>query len=100
MKRSRVSWSNAVDLVEGPCAVCGKEVQYLIPSDRPDPAMLYHATCDMMPLLREQLKKASPPRLAPEYTVRKPTPAATAPSSHAAPATSTPPTPPVTPPAP
>jgi hypothetical protein len=75
MKRTKVGWSNSTDLIEGPCAVCGKEVRYVIPDDRPDPAILYHATCDVMPLLREQLKKATPPILPPEYNVR-PTPAA------------------------
>ncbi|OGR93099.1 MAG: hypothetical protein A2992_08840 [Elusimicrobia bacterium RIFCSPLOWO2_01_FULL_59_12] len=76
MKRSKVSWSNAVDAVEGPCAVCGKEVRYVIPDDRPDPALLYHATCDVMPLLRERLKKAVPPILPLEYTIpRKTAPA-------------------------
>ena len=75
MKRTQVNWSNGVDLVEGPCAVCQKEVQYVIPSDRPDPAILYHATCDVMPLLREQLKKATPPPLPSEYVISKPTPA-------------------------
>ena len=78
MKRSKVSWSNSVDQIEGPCAVCQKDVQYVIPSDRPDPAILYHSTCDVMPLLREQLKKATPPLLPSEYVISKPAPAAPA----------------------
>lgn len=70
MKRSRVAWSNSVDLVEGPCVVCGKEVRYVIPADRPDPALVYHATCDVMPKLREQLKTAVAPALPPEYLTK------------------------------
>lgn len=70
MKRSRVSWSNFTDYVEGPCVVCGGEVHYVIPSDRPNPALLYHSTCDPMPALREKLKAATPPPLPPEETIR------------------------------
>ncbi len=61
MKRSHVSWSNLTDQVEGPCVVCGQEVHYVIPSDRPDPAILYHATCDPTPVIRERLKTQTPP---------------------------------------
>ena len=72
MKRTTIPWSDATDLIEGPCVVCGKEVRYVIPADRPDPALLYHATCDVMPLLRERLKTAPPPpRLASAYLVSK-----------------------------
>ena len=78
MKRAKVSWSNSVDQIEGPCAVCQKDVQYVIPADRPDPAFLYHATCDVMPLLREQLKKATPPLMPAEYVISKPKPSAVA----------------------
>jgi hypothetical protein len=76
MKRSRASWSNFTDVVEGPCAVCGVEVRYVIPNDRPDPAFLYHSTCDVMPVLREKLKAATPPPLPPEETIRFRKPAA------------------------
>lgn len=69
MKRSHVSWSNFTDKVEGPCVVCGKDVQYVIPADRPDPAILFHATCDPMGALRERLKTATPPLLPAEFTV-------------------------------
>lgn len=71
MKRTKVPWSNSTDLIEGPCAVCGQDVRYVIPDDRPDPAILYHATCDVMPLLREKLKTASPPPLPASYLVSK-----------------------------
>ncbi len=72
MKRAHVSWSNATDKVEGPCVVCGQEVQYLIPSDRPDPAILYHATCDPIAAIRERLKTipALPP-LPISYTIHR-----------------------------
>ena len=70
MKRSKVSWSNFTDVVEGPCAVCGVEVRYVIPSDRPDPAILAHPTCDMMPVLREKLKAATPAPLPSDQTIR------------------------------
>lgn len=102
MKRTKVAWSNGVDQVEGPCVVCGKEVRFVIPDDRPDPALLYHSTCDMMPVLREQLKKAAPPRLPDEYVIPrkaapapKPAvaPAAAAPTSATSGATPTPPPP-------
>jgi len=76
MKRYRASWSNFNDYIEGPCVVCGQEVRYVIPSDRPDPAFLYHATCDVMPALREKLKTVTVPPLPPEYTVSKAKPAA------------------------
>jgi hypothetical protein len=46
------------------------EVRYVIPADRPDPAILYHSTCNVMPKLRELLQKAAPPPLAPEYTIK------------------------------
>jgi hypothetical protein len=71
MKRGHVSWSNFTDFVEGPCVVCGNEVRFVLPADRPDPALLYHATCDPMPVLRQQLKSLSVPALPSEYTVRK-----------------------------
>jgi len=69
MKRSHVSWSNFTDQVEGPCVVCGQEVQYVIPADRPDPAILYHATCDPIKALRERLKTAAPQPLAGNQTI-------------------------------
>src|SRR5258708_2398789 len=100
MKRTKVTWSNDVDRIEGPCVVCGKEVVFVIPSDRPNQSLLYHATCDMMPKIREQLKKATPPRLSSEYVIPRkaaPAPAASAPAAAPAttptPATPTPPTP-------
>src|SRR5438105_11642741 len=70
MIRRHVSWSNFTDLVEGPCVVCGKEVQYVIPADRPSPVLLYHATCDPMGALRERLKTATPPPLPADQTIR------------------------------
>ena len=70
VKRSRVSWSNFTDVVEGPCVVCGVNVRYVIPSDRPTPAILFHPTCDVMPVLRERLKAATPPPLPPDDTIR------------------------------
>ncbi len=70
MKRSHVSWSNFTDTVEGPCIVCNVEVRYLIPSDRSDPAFLYHPTCNVMPALREKLKAATPSPLPPGETIR------------------------------
>lgn len=98
MKRTRVTWSNDVDQIEGPCIVCGKEVRFVIPSDRPDPSLLYHSTCDMMPMIREHLKTATPPPLMPsEYVISKPkpvAPAAVAPTPAPVPAA-----PPATPPA-
>jgi hypothetical protein len=72
MKRTHVSWSNATDLIEGPCVVCGKGVRYVIPDDRPDPAMLFHSTCDSMAALREKLKTAAPARLPDAFIVHKP----------------------------
>jgi hypothetical protein len=86
MKRSKVSWSNDVDEVEGPCAVCGKEVRFVIPSDRPDPSLLYHSTCDMMPLIREQLKTAHPPLMPAQNIIQKVRPAAAVPAPAPAPA--------------
>ncbi len=82
MKRSKVSWSNSVDVIEGPCVVCGKEVHFVVPDDRPSPALLYHPTCDMMPAIREHLKKATPPpmpaaNVIPRKTVPAAAPAAT-----------------------
>lgn len=70
MKRTKVSWSNFTDKIEGPCVVCGAEVYFLIPNDRPSPALLFHPTCDVMPALREKLKAATPPPLPPEETIR------------------------------
>jgi len=70
MKRTRASWSNFTDVIEGPCVVCGVQVQYVIPNDRPDPALLYHPTCDVMPILRERLKSATPPAMAADQTIR------------------------------
>jgi hypothetical protein len=94
MKRSKVSWSEAVDLIEGPCAVCGKDVRYLVPSDRPNPVLLYHSTCDMMPLIREKLKTAAPPPLMPaQHVISKPRPAIPAASPVPAAPPSTPPAP-------
>ena len=80
IQRSKVSWSNAVDLIEGPCVVCGKEVRFVVPDDRPNPALLYHSTCDMMPAIRQQLKTvAPPPPLPAEYVIpRKTVPTAVA----------------------
>mgnify|MGYP001614916029 CR=1 FL=1 len=76
MKRSKVDWSNAVDVIEGPCVVCGKEVRFLVPDDRKDPVLLYHSTCDMMPQIREHLKTAHPPLMPAEHVISKPKPAA------------------------
>jgi len=70
MKRSKVSWSNFTDTIEGPCVVCGVSVHFVIPSDRPSPALLFHPTCDVMPALREKLKAATPPPLPPSDTIR------------------------------
>ena len=70
MKRSHVSWSNFTDKVEGPCIVCGVEMYFVLPNDRPDPAFLCHPTCDIMPALREKLKAATPPPLPPGDTIR------------------------------
>jgi len=70
MTRKTSDYSNFVDVVEGPCVVCGKPVQYVIPHDRPDPAFINHSTCDVMPALRERLKSATPPKLAGEFTLR------------------------------
>ncbi len=70
MKRTRASWSNFTDTIEGPCVVCGADVQFVIPNDRPNPALLFHPTCDVMPALREKLKAATPPPLPPEQTIR------------------------------
>lgn len=81
MKRGHVSWSNFTDYIEGPCAVCGVEVRFVIPADRPDPSLLYHATCDVMGALREHLKTATPPPLPIEYTVLKTKAAAPSPAS-------------------
>jgi hypothetical protein len=75
MKRTPVSWSDSVDLIEGPCAVCGKDVRFVVPFDRPNPALLYHSTCDMMPLIREQLKTATPPLMPAQNIINKPRPA-------------------------
>jgi hypothetical protein len=69
MTRSSTSWSVFVDQVEGPCVVCGVDVRYMLPSDRPTPALLYHATCDPTPFLRAGLKEAAPPLLPPEFTI-------------------------------
>ncbi len=70
MKREKTSWSNLADVVVGPCAVCGQEVRYVIPSDRPDPAFLNHSTCDILPLLRVKIKTANPPPLPGQQTYR------------------------------
>lgn len=69
MTRARSSWSNFVDVVEGPCAVCGKPVRFVIPRDRPDPAVLNHSTCDIMPVLRTKIKSAGAPRLPGAFTL-------------------------------
>jgi hypothetical protein len=70
MKRTHVSWSNFTDRVEGPCVVCGQPVSYVIPADRPDPALLYHATCDPIAVLRARLKTFTPPPLPASQTIR------------------------------
>jgi len=70
MKRSHTTWSNFTDIIEGPCEVCGQEVRFVIPSDRPNPAILFHPTCEVMPILREKLKAATPPPLPPGETIR------------------------------
>jgi hypothetical protein len=93
MKRTKVSWSNDVDQIEGPCAVCGKEVVFVIPSDRPDPSLLYHSTCDMMPLIREQLKNAHPPLMPASHIIQKIRPTQPAPAAPATAPTSNPTTP-------
>jgi hypothetical protein len=69
MKRSRSDYSNFVDVIEGPCVVCGKEVRFVIPADRPDPVLLYHPTCEMMPKIREHLQTVPPPPLMPAKNV-------------------------------
>jgi hypothetical protein len=72
MTRGHVSWSNFTDFIEGPCIICGNEVRYLLPADRPTPALLYHATCDPTPVLRQQLKAGPPPPLLPDaYTLKR-----------------------------
>lgn len=70
MMRRHTSWSNFVDDVEGPCVVCGGTVRFVLPSDRPDPALLYHSTCDPIQQIRERLKTIHPPPLAPEFTIK------------------------------
>jgi hypothetical protein len=45
-------------------------VHFVIPNDRPSPALLFHPTCDVMPILREKLKAATPPPLPPGDTIR------------------------------
>jgi len=70
MKRTSSSWSNATDIVEGPCVVCQQPVKFVLPFDRKDPAFLAHPTCDVMPLLREKLKSVNPPVLPGEFTLR------------------------------
>jgi hypothetical protein len=52
--------------------ICGQTVRFVIPADRQDPALLYHATCDPTPVLRKRLKEIHVPLLPPEYTVSKP----------------------------
>jgi hypothetical protein len=90
LTRTKVDWSNSTDLIVGPCAVCGKEVRFVIPDDRPSPSILYHSTCDVMPLLREQLKKASPPLMPAEHVISKPKPATPPPAAAATPTPATP----------
>lgn len=70
MNRRHASWSNFTDVIEGPCVVCGKDVQFVLPADRPSPSILYHITCDAMGKIRENVKKASPSPLAPSETIR------------------------------
>ncbi len=70
MNRTHVSWSNFTDEVAGPCLVCGAEVRFVIPADRPSPAMLYHSTCDISAALRSSLKTATPPALPGSDTIR------------------------------
>jgi hypothetical protein len=70
MDRKRVSWSNFTDEIKGPCVVCGVEVHFVIPNDRPSPALLFHPTCDVMPILREKLKASTPPPMPPSETIR------------------------------
>lgn len=70
MNRQHVSWSNFTDSIEGPCAVCGQPVQFLLPADRPSPAFLTHGTCDIMPVLREKVKAARPAPLPADQTIR------------------------------
>ncbi len=69
MKRTHSSWSNSTDIVEGPCVVCQQPVRYVIPFDRPDPVLLAHPTCDVMPALREKLRSVNPPVLPGEFTL-------------------------------
>jgi hypothetical protein len=46
-------------------------VRFVIPADRPDPALLYHATCDPMAVLRERLKSApAVPLLPADQTIK------------------------------
>ena len=71
MKRSHVSWSNFTDRVEGACVVCGKDVDFVLPADRPSPVLLYHATCNPIQALRTSLKASTPPPpLAAKDTIR------------------------------
>ena len=79
MKRTRSDYSNFVDVIEGPCVVCGKDVRFVVPADRPNPVLLYHPTCEMTPKIREHLKTVPPPPLMPAKNVIvkvKPAPAA------------------------
>jgi hypothetical protein len=91
MKRAHTSWSNFTDSVEGPCVVCGQTVRFVIPADRQDPALLYHATCDPTPILRKRLKDIHPPLLSSEFTVGKPKDAADTKDAAAPKATEKPP---------
>jgi hypothetical protein len=76
-RRDRVSWSRYAETIEGPCVVCGGQVNFVIPADRPSPAILYHSTCDVTPALRTKLKALEPSKpLPPEMTIRRAPPAA------------------------
>ena len=70
MTRTPASWSPFVDLVEGPCVVCAQTVRFVIPKDRSDPALIHHATCNPMTILRSQLKDVKPPPLPDDQTIK------------------------------
>ena len=71
MKRTPVSWSSVVEEVVGPCVVCGVEIRYVLAGGAPTPALLHHATCDPISVLRVNLKSANPPLLPPEFTIHQ-----------------------------
>ena len=96
MNRQHSSWSNFTDVVEGPCVVCNQEVHFVIPADREDPTILYHATCDPIGVIRVNLKTKTVPPMNPSETIRykngvpPPAPVAAAPAPTPAPAPAAP----------